>query len=138
MLHLQTSVSSPPTLLSIQAASLSPVLSSLQADSVVTLDGVECGILSHVVAYMENYKIPSSRPSKFVRPLVSSDLAESGCNPWDCEFVTKLSNEDIQLILQIAEKLQIDSLIELMAACIAKTLRVWKATGKMKMEAGFQ
>ena len=123
--------------LSLEAASLSPLFKDVASGTEVAFGGVSESAVQHLIQYLEHYKVAEMRPSCFQRPLVSSDLAESGGNPFDCAFVASMSHEQVNELLQVAEKLEIASLIELMAACIARTVRLWKASGNMRMEAGF-
>ncbi len=136
MLRLLT-VDGGINLLSLDAAKLSPVLKDLSDGAEVTINA-DPDAVTKVIAYMEYYKESSRIASKFCRPLVSSDLSESGGNEHDCEFVKDLNDAQVHKMLDVAEGLKLDSLVELMAACIARTLRLWKATGHLKVEAGFR
>ena len=133
-LKVSDSVSVP---LSLQAAALSPTLANSPADAEISFSGASEASVRSLCAYLEEYK-SGATPSAFQRPLVSADLAESGGNAFDCEFVANMTQNEVHELLQIAEKLEVASLVELMAACVARTLRLWKATGNMRMEAGFR
>ncbi len=124
--------------LTMEAASLSPMLQKAPPSAEIVVAGISEAGVRRLVEYMEHYKTETNTPSSFRRPLSSSDLSESGGNPFDCAFVENLSHDEVQELLNVAERLEISSLVELMAACVARTLRLWKASGNFRMEAGFQ
>ena len=137
MLNLRVSESTAFPL-SMEAAALSPPLQMAPAGAEIAFAGASETTVRRLVEYLEFYKTGERVPSRFQRPLVSSDLAESGGNSFDCAFAEALTHEEVQEMLKVAERLEISSLVELMAACVARTLRVWKASGTLRMEAGFQ
>ena len=124
--------------LSLEAASLCPPLQKAPAGAEILFSGASEACVRRLVEYLEFYKTGDIAPSQFQRPLVSSDLAESGGTLFDCAFAESLTHDEVQELLKVAERLEVTSLVELMAACVARTLRMWKASGTLRMEAGFQ
>lgn len=136
MLHLRVSPAACYPL-TLEAAALCPPLQKAPADTEIAIAGASESTVRRLVEYLEFYKTGEHTPSTFQRPLVSSDLAESGGTKFDCAFADALSHDEVKELLQVAERLELPALVELMAACIARTLRLWKASGGLRIEAGF-
>ncbi len=136
MLHLRVS---PTTVfpLSLEAAALCAPLQKAPADTEIAFAGASEPTIRRLIDYLEFYKTGEHSPSVFQRPLVSSDLSQSGGTLFDCSFADSLSHDEVKELLQVAERLEVQTLVELMAACLARTIRLWKASGGLRIEAGF-
>lgn len=77
--------------------------------------------MENVIQYLQYHK--GVKPEKIIKPLVSTDLKESGVDDWDVSFISKFGAKELAILLTIAYQLKIESLLHLASAQFAVLIK---------------